>query len=99
MTKKLILYSSFMILLLVLIIGIRSFTGSPKLKDQSKKIAIEYLQKNYPEESFTVDSVGYYPGEGTYIVHFISKDGTMQGNIDLRDGIIVEGGEEPFIEE
>lgn len=99
MKKRTFILSLVITLLLILVLGYIYFNGSPKLKEESKEIAAEYLRKAYPDESFTIDSVGYYPGEGTYIVHFISKDGTKQGNIDVRNGKIVENGEELFIEE
>lgn len=68
------------------------FNGNPITKAESKKIVAQYLEETHPEYSFTVDYVGYYPGEGTYIVHFISKDGTVQGNIDVIDGKIRSEG-------
>lgn len=66
-------------------------------KDKSREIVTIYLNENFPEESFKITNVAHYPGEGTYIVHVISKDGSIEGNIDVRDGrIITEGVEFSF---
>lgn len=73
------------------------FNGNPVTKENSREIVSAYLKENYPEESFKITNIAYYPGEGTYIVHVISKDGKVEGNIDVRDGrIITEGSESPF---
>ncbi len=68
------------------------FTGNPVSRFESKEIVTEYLRSNYPEHSFTITHVGYYPGVGTYIVSFVSKDKTVKGTIDVRDGKIIEDG-------
>ncbi|MFJ5758810.1 hypothetical protein ACIQAA_06610 [Neobacillus sp. NPDC093182] len=75
------------------------FKGSPVTKEKGREIVTSYLEENYPEESFKITNIAYYPGEGTYIVHVISKDGNIEGDIDVRNGkIITEGGEFPFRE-
>lgn len=71
--------------------------GNPAEKDKSREIVTTYLKENYPEESFKITNVAYYPGEGIYIVHVISKDGKTEGNLDVRNGrIITESVEFPF---
>lgn len=73
------------------------FNGNPVTKENSSELVSAYLNENYPEESFKITKIAYYPGEGTYIVHVISKDGKIEGNIDVSDGrIITEGAEFPF---
>lgn len=70
------------------------FNGNPVTKEKSREIVFSYLEENYPEESFKITNIAYYPGKGTYIVHVISKDGNIEGNIDVRNGkVITEGGE------
>lgn len=82
------------VLILLLLVGFiyLFFNGNPILRAESKEIVIEYLEKNYPEQTFTIDDISYYPGEGTYIVHFVSRDGIIQGNIDIREGKIIRDG-------
>ncbi|MEH6992519.1 hypothetical protein V7075_07360 [Neobacillus drentensis] len=71
--------------------------GSPVTKENSGELVSTYLKENYPEESFKITNISYYPGEGTYIVHVISKDGKIEGNIDVKNGRIrTEGAEFPF---
>ncbi|WP_342429707.1 hypothetical protein [Neobacillus sp. FSL H8-0543] len=80
---------SFAVVLLLLVGFIYLFlNGNPVKRSESKEIVTEYLKTHYPEESFQINGIGYYPGEGTYIVNVITKDGTIQGNIDVRDGRI-----------
>lgn len=75
------------------------FQGNPITKEKSRQIVSSYLEENYPEESFKITNIAYYPGEGTYIVHVISTDGKTEGSIDVRNGrIITVGGEFPFRE-
>ena len=85
--KRKFIVMSLIVVLFFVGLGYLFFNGNPITREKSKEIAAEYLEKNYPDQSFTIDSVGYYPGEGTYIVHFISKDEKLQGNIDVIDGI------------
>ncbi|MBM7691760.1 hypothetical protein JOC77_001167 [Peribacillus deserti] len=68
------------------------FYGNPVTKMESKQIAREYLDVNYPELPFIVSHVDYYPGEGIYIVHIITKDGTVKANLDVRRGKVVNDG-------
>jgi hypothetical protein len=91
MKRKLIIT---IVLLVMSLVGVlygvhRFFNGAPTLKQESKEIVADYLQNNYPEQAFKVESVAYYPGEGTYIVHIVSNDGKIEGNIDVRNGKVV----------
>lgn len=99
MRRKTIFLSAVLILLLLAGFGYFFFNGNPITKKESKEIVAEYLQTNYPGKSFTIDPVGYYPGEGTYIVHFISKDGKLQGNIDVTEGKVDENAEIELFDE
>lgn len=67
-----------------------AFFGNPLTRIQSKELVIEYLQITYPEEEYTVDQVSYYPFERTYVVHYSSKDGKVQDNIDVKNGEVVK---------
>jgi lipopolysaccharide export LptBFGC system permease protein LptF len=85
-------------LILLLLVGFIYFflNGNPVTRAESKEIVIEYLQTHYPKETFSINGISYYPGEGTYIVNVITKDGTIQGNIDVRDGIITADSLDPY---
>lgn len=99
MKAKTIFISLFLIALVFSGIIYLTFNGNPITKEKSREIVTNYLKENYPEESFRITDIAHYPGEGTYIVHVISKDGDIEGNIDVRDGrIIMDGGEFPFKE-
>lgn len=99
-TKVIFLSVIFIALLLFLSVFINSFfNGDTAKKEESKELVVSYLEENYSEQSFTITDVAYYPGEGTYIVHVVSKDGKVEGNIDVRNGkIFTEGAEFPFKE-
>lgn len=71
----------------ILLVGLSVLLyGNPISRIQSKKVVEEFVESKFPEHSFKITKVSYYPGEGTYIVHVISKDGTVEGNIDVREG-------------
>lgn len=98
MKGKAILISILMFVLLLSGFVYFFFNGNPVTKEKSRELVSAYLEKNYPDESFKITNIAYYPGEGTYIVHVISKDGNTEGNIDVRNGMIItEGGEFPFL--
>lgn len=97
MRGKVIFLSIIVFLLLLSGLFYLFFNGNPITREKSREIVTIYLQENYPDESFKITNIAYYPGEGTFIVHVISKDGKIEGNIDVRDGkIITEGAEFPF---
>jgi flagellar basal body-associated protein FliL len=99
MKGKAIFLSVLMVVLLMSGFIYFFFNGNPITKEKSREIVSSYLEENYPEESFKITNIAYYPGEGTYIVHVISADEKIEGNIDVRNGrIITEGGEFPFRE-
>jgi lipopolysaccharide export LptBFGC system permease protein LptF len=85
------------LLILLLLVGLIYFflNGNPVTRSESKEIVIEYLKRHYPQETFRINGISYYPGEGTYIVNVITKDGAIQGNIDVRDGRITADSLDP----
>jgi hypothetical protein len=99
MKAKTIILSLFVITLLLSGFIYLFFNGNPITKEKSRESVTTFFEENYPEESFRITDIAYYPGEGTYIFHIVSKDGDIEGNIDVRDGkIIMEGVEFPFKE-
>ncbi|WHZ03871.1 hypothetical protein QNH48_04190 [Neobacillus sp. YX16] len=97
MKAKAIFLSIIGIVLLLSVFIYSSLNGNPATKENSRELVSAYLKENYPDESFKITNISYYPGEGTYIVHVISKDGKIEGNIDVRNGRIrTEGAEFPF---
>ncbi|WP_078544453.1 YfjL-like protein [Litchfieldia alkalitelluris] len=82
------------ILLSLVIVGSLYFgiNGNPLAKAKSREIVEDYMNENYPDQSFTISNVGYYPGEAVYIVHVVSKDFGIEGNINVKKGKVV--GEE-----
>ncbi|PLT28468.1 YfjL-like protein [Peribacillus deserti] len=68
------------------------FYGNLITKMESKKIARDYLEDHYPGQPFIVTNVAYYPGEEIYIVHIISKDGSVKAHLDVRKGKVVNDG-------
>lgn len=65
------------------------FNGNPISKVEAKRLAIEYLEKRYPDEEFTLSNGSYYPGERTYIIKFQSRDKKVNGNLDIRKGKVI----------
>jgi hypothetical protein len=89
MMKAKAIFLSFIVIVLILSGFIFFFfSGNPVTKENSKEIVAVYLEENYPKESFKITNTSYYPGDGTYIVHVISEDGKIEGNIDVIDGKI-----------
>jgi hypothetical protein len=85
------------LLILLLLVGYIYFilNGNPVTRAESKEIVIEYLQTHYPEETFRINGISYYPGEGTYIVNVITMNGAIKGNIDVSDGRITADSLDP----
>nr|WP_263323412.1 hypothetical protein [Neobacillus sp. Marseille-Q6967] len=65
------------------------FNGNPAGKAESKRIVASYLEEKYSQQSFTITGISYYPGEGTYIINVASKDGEIEGKIDVKNGKII----------
>jgi hypothetical protein len=84
-------------LILLLLVGYIYFflNGNPVTRAESKEIVIEYLKTHYPKETFSINSINYYPGEGTYIVNVITMNGAIKGNIDVSDGRITADSLDP----
>jgi hypothetical protein len=100
MMKAKAIFLSFIVIVLLLAGYIFFFfNGNPVTKENSKEIVAVYLEENYPEESFKITNISYYPGERTYIAHVISEDGKIEGNIDVIDGKIRTDGLEVPIRE
>jgi hypothetical protein len=84
------IFISIVVFLLLLFVFFHLFfNGNPISRTEINETVKDYLKSNYPEQSFRINNIGYYPGEGTYIVNVVSKDGTIHGNIDVRKGKII----------
>ncbi|PLR79245.1 hypothetical protein CU633_00465 [Bacillus sp. V3-13] len=83
-----ILWYTVIFVVLVLIVAL-FFYGNPMARRDSIAIANDYINSKYPEYSFTVSDVRYYPGEGTFVVYVVSKDGKVTGNLDVSNSKVV----------
>ncbi|OCA91006.1 hypothetical protein A8F94_03835 [Bacillus sp. FJAT-27225] len=83
-TKSILLLVS-----LALLAGGLFLYGNPIGRADSKRIAEKHLQKKHPSHSIEINDIGYYPGEGTYIVHYNLNDGEREGNLDIRKGKVI----------
>jgi hypothetical protein len=90
MREKGLLIAILMILMLFFGFLFIFFTGNPITRAESKDLVIEYLHENYPDQSFTIEGISYYPADGTYVMHYVSDDRSIDGYIDVRDGKVLD---------
>ncbi|RHW41163.1 hypothetical protein D1B31_09515 [Neobacillus notoginsengisoli] len=66
--------------------------GNPITRVKSKQAAEQYLKNTYRDQTYEIEKVGYYPGEGTYVIHVKFEDG-QRVNLDVKNGKVI--GQEP----